>query len=128
MELKDCVRRFMEDERISFEDEELDALTLLVETEIVEAQATGDLSKVNLRWTNLFQTFLIGHLPLEALDPYLDHLSALFPSIRECFALGDKYAKSFLALPVNVSSIFPKESERKENNAPAIVRKLPGCK
>ena len=109
MTLKQCILSYIKAQHCEVKRKDLNAMVKEIEAEIDEAKRTGDISRVELRWTKLYETFFVGHHPLEALDPFLDHLSGLFPEIKAKFELVDKIAAMFLQLPFGVPAVFPKQ-------------------
>ncbi len=112
MVLKQTVGIFMKAEDCRVKAVEINKHTREIAKEIKFAQRTGDVSKVDLRWAKLFESFFVRRLPLESLDPFLDHLSELFPSIREKFELGNKFAELLIGkLHHETPMLFPKNTQ-----------------
>ena len=101
MSLKACIRVYLEAGGGRVSDKELNDAYGQIDADIKEAQTSGNIQKIKILWTTLFQSFLEEGLPLSALDPFLNHLSGLFSEIRAEFELGVQIADHLIdELPI----------------------------
>ncbi len=101
MYLKPCIRAYLEAGESKVSDKELNDAHKRICADIKEAQTSGNIRKIKILWTTLFQSFLEEGLPIARLEPLLDYLSDLFPEIRAEFELGQQIADQLIdKLPI----------------------------